>query len=185
MPAQTCRLHSALRLFVIGSALKSPPFEALSPLYGLVRSSLRFFSRAAMVRLPLSSNLMALCFHGLANCFSRNPSHFRDICVAPRVPPLPLPFPLFVSAAVSSNLASPVLAAACRLFFSLSPLSCARSLCFQSFAASFCKTPGGGVSFDQKLRQPRSITAVSGGFLHNTAGALYPRSRLDREVSHV
>jgi hypothetical protein len=31
--------------------------------------------------------LSALCFHGLTNCFSRNPFSFTNICIAPRCTP--------------------------------------------------------------------------------------------------
>src|SRR6266481_6043726 len=34
---------------------------------------------------PLQINLSPLCFHGLTNCFSRNPFILNIICVAPRV----------------------------------------------------------------------------------------------------
>jgi hypothetical protein len=41
--------------------------------------------------------------------------------------------------------ANPVLPATCCLFFSLCPLFRTPSLCFQSLAASFRKTPGVGI----------------------------------------
>jgi hypothetical protein len=82
-------------------------------------------------------NLSALCFHTLTNCFSRLSTG--------RLAGKPFGFiaPEGVFPFGSSPVTSHAFSSACRLFFSLCPLL-ARSLCFQRFAASFAKTPGGG-----------------------------------------
>src|SRR6266481_4135961 len=90
-------------------------------------------------------NLSALCFHGLTNCFSRNPFILITICVAPRVcPPRLLCSDLraLCVALFSSTLS---LSSDCGLFVSLAALLADATLCFQSLADSFAKNRGVGV----------------------------------------
>jgi len=84
-----------------------------------------------------------LCFHTLTNCFSRlSTGRLAGKPFGFIAPEGLFPFRLFTSH--RSQVTSHAFSSACRLFFSLCPLLQARSLCFQRFAASFAKTPGGG-----------------------------------------
>jgi hypothetical protein len=84
-----------------------------------------------------------LCFHILTNPSSRKPLCFTFIQNPRGVTP-----PMFLQRlghlASRTFVANPIFSAACRLFVSLGSLSRIRSLCFQTFAASFSKTPGVG-----------------------------------------
>ena len=79
-------MNVALRLISL-----SPP--AFQPIHFAPRTQTAgksSFSRRANLRATQSKNsqLSPLCFHGLTNCFSRNPFIFKNICVAPPgVPP--------------------------------------------------------------------------------------------------
>src|SRR5579864_7538512 len=88
--------------------------------------------------------LLPLCFHGLTNCFSRNPFLFKTICVARgcggyllEMPPAPL-------CVLCVAVANPFLSSICGLFISLCAPQKSQPLCNQSNPDSFCKTPGVG-----------------------------------------
>ena len=111
---------------------------------------------------PLSP---ALCFHILTNPFSRNSFTFTSIQTPGGVggfSVLYLATRLPRSSRGHSPLAiSPLLSSTCRLLRSLCPLFRTPVLCFQSLAASFCKTPGVGVS-RMLLRDTRGGVLRSG-----------------------
>ena len=151
-PRSACPARSDLR-----GNLREEPRSAYSE--QLLRSAHRLTPApvafaSSQILLPLSVsrrlcgnlNLFALCFHGLTNCFSRNPFLFTIICVAPGVgvtnsPILPL-FPLWLGVSVANPIPSRVWG----LFNSLAVFFRTPILCFQSFAHSSTKTPGvGGV----------------------------------------
>src|SRR6267143_4582398 len=57
---------------------------------------------------------------------------------------------------------NPVFSYSCGLFFSLCPLFDARLVCFQQFADSLCKTPG-GVGYLCHISAPSAPARSSGG----------------------
>jgi len=89
-----------------------------------------------------ASVILALCFHGLTNCFFRKSFILRTICVALecRVRSK-LPTSSVLSMSYLVNL---FVSESCGLFFALYALLRAAVVCFQSLTDSFAKYPGWG-----------------------------------------
>src|SRR5258708_209559 len=108
--------------------------------------------KSSFARKPTASNpnlkiptLSPLCFHGLTNCFSRNPFIFKNICVAPPecAPQSRLSEQQLRRLADHAPLSSS-LSSNCALLFSLAALFRTPILCFQQLADSLRKNRGGG-----------------------------------------
>jgi len=80
-PAESFCFLPASRLFTIESTPQSRTFDGAFLSGSALSASLYPDPRRARYLLP--SILLALCFHGLTNCFSRNPLVFITFCVAP------------------------------------------------------------------------------------------------------
>jgi hypothetical protein len=91
-PAESFCFLPASRLFTIESTPQSRTFDGAFLSGSALSASLYPDPRRARYLLP--SILLALCFHGLTNCFSRNPLVFITFCVAPWVSSSPLFLPL-------------------------------------------------------------------------------------------
>src|SRR6267154_2828295 len=91
--------------------------------------------------------------------------------------PLLSPFRHGARQPAGSNLATPAHPVACGLFISLASLLRRRSVYFQSFADSFCKTPGGGVSLVLKILPNGTLYPLRKLFARCSC-TLYPQSRL-------
>ena len=124
--------------------------------------SLRWLRALCVSALPFGRFCLSFVFTTLRIAFCATPVFSQPSALPPGVPQS------FISPLqkIPASVTSSVLAVTCRLFFSLYALFRQPSLCFQSFADSFQKTPGGVPVGQPFLAVPRRSPSI---FLFNPA----------------